>query len=46
MTKTDHQVSTLTTYMSGMILGSEQEQEGFYHSMSGKPTCQEIYRVL
>ena len=20
--------------------------EGFYHSMTGKPTCQEIYRVL
>ena len=25
---------------------SADNMEGFYHSMSGKPTCQEIYRVL
>ncbi|TNV79051.1 hypothetical protein FGO68_gene15664 [Halteria grandinella] len=32
--------------MTQQLLEGEGDMEGFYHSITGKPTCQEIYRVL
>lgn len=32
--------------MTQQLVGGDGDMEGFYHSMTGKPTCQEIYRVL